>query len=165
MTMSKSAGTAGRNTEGTDRGNSGRGNSGRGNTRTGNADRRISDSENTRNLRTIGTLQERRAGDFLIHAGYHICMYNFRCRTGEIDIIATEGDTLVFVEVKYRSGNAAGSPFEAVTPRKQRTICRCADLYRIRYRIPPHRPCRFDVVGICGDDVRLIRKAFPYAAW
>ena len=114
------------------------------------------------NLRNLGTLQERRAGDFLLQKGYHICEYNFRCRQGEIDIVATEGDTLVFVEVKYRADLRHGSPFEAVNTRKQRIICQCADFYRVRYGISPDRSCRFDVVGICGEEIVLIRNAFAY---
>jgi len=117
---------------------------------------------NRRNLRALGTLMERRAGDFLIHEGYHICEYNFRCRMGEIDIVALDGDTLVFVEVKYRADKKHGSPFEAVNIRKQRVISRCADFYRVRYRVPANRPCRFDVVGISGGQITLIRNAFCY---
>ena len=118
-----------------------------------------------RNLRTEGSCREHQAGDFLLQKGYHICEYNFRTRQGEIDIVATEGETLVFVEVKYRKDNRCGTPFEAVDFRKQRKISRCADYYRMINRVPPDRPCRFDVVGICGDEIRLIRNAFAYAVW
>ena len=117
-----------------------------------------------RNLRHIGSMKEQMAGDFLIHAGYHICTYNFRCRLGEIDIVAREGDMLVFVEVKYRKSGRHGSPFEAVDLRKQRTICRCADFYRVRFGVSADQPCRFDVVGISGSEIRLIRNAFSYRA-
>ena len=66
------------------------------------------------NTRKIGTEYERKAGAYLEAKGYVIQEYNFRCRMGEIDIIARDGKCLVFCEVKYRSGPGSGHPAEAV---------------------------------------------------
>ena len=70
----------------------------------------------------MGTAYEKLAGAYLEQQGYEILEYNYRCRMGEIDIVARQGGYLVFVEVKYRADNAAGNPLEAVTSAKQRTI-------------------------------------------
>ncbi len=78
---------------------------------------------------------------------------------GEIDLIAREGDCLVFVEVKYRTGNRCGSPLEAVNVRKQITIRKVAQYYLLGIK-QPDCPVRFDVVGICGDRIEHIRNAF-----
>ena len=71
-----------------------------------------------------------------------------------------EGKELVFTEVKYRSDVSCGSPFEAVDFRKQEKIRRTALFYLCRYGYPENTPCRFDVVGILGDQVELIQDAF-----
>ena len=118
--------------------------------------------QDRRNLRRVGAGYEHIAGAFLEREGFRILEYNFRCRTGEIDIIAREGDILVFAEVKYRKTKKRGGPFEAVDGRKQYVICRCADYYRITHGVGENCPCRFDVVGILGEDIRLIRNAFDY---
>ncbi len=85
---------------------------------------------------------------------------NFYSRTGEIDLIAREDGYLVFVEVKYRSSWRFGSPEEAVTPAKQRSIVRTARFYLLRRGFPEGTPCRFDVLAIDGEELRLLRNAF-----
>ena len=77
----------------------------------------------------MGTAYEKLAGVYLEQQGYEILEYNYRCRIGEIDIVARQGGYLVFVEVKYRADNAAGNPLEAVTAAKQRTISKVASYY------------------------------------
>lgn len=123
------------------------------------------DAVNARNRRMEGSRYEHIAGEWMSRMGYRILEYNFRCRSGEIDIVAADGDTLVFTEVKYRTGQRAGSPLEAVGPGKQRTICRCADVYRLIHGIPADTDCRFDVVGISGGKLTLVRNAFPYQSY
>lgn len=91
--------------------------------------------------------------------GYTVVERNFRCRFGEIDIIARDGDALVFVEVRTRSHSSRGSALETVTPAKQRRIARVAGHY-LAVRRPSLSSCRFDVVGITGDHVELVRDAF-----
>lgn len=116
---------------------------------------------NTYNKRQIGAGYERQAGAYLKEQGYDIVEYNYRCRKGEIDIIAREGDYLVFCEVKYRRNEDSGDPSEAVDIRKQRRISRCAAYYLMEKRLP-ELPCRFDVVSILAGETILIRNAFDF---
>lgn len=102
------------------------------------------------------------AADYLEKRGFTVLCRNFRCRSGEIDLVARDGRTLVFVEVKYRRSGGTGLPEEAVSPRKMRTISRVADFYRVRFQVPENVPCRFDVIAIEGTSVRYYRDAFPY---
>ena len=81
------------------------------------------------NKRKTGQEQEAKAACFLKTQGYQILERNYRCKKGEIDLIAWEGQYLVFVEVKYRSTNESGLPEEAVDLRKQRQISRVAAWY------------------------------------
>ena len=79
------------------------------------------------NTRQTGNVYEQMAADYLEKQGMRILERNFRRgRNGEIDIIGRDGKYLVFVEVKYRSGDEKGNAAEAVTTAKQRTICRVA---------------------------------------
>ena len=82
--------------------------------------------------------------------GYAILARRYRTRYGEIDIIAEDGETVVFVEVKARSNSEFGTAAEALTPWKQRRLTTMATDYIVRHAITD-RPCRFDVVAI--DDV------------
>lgn len=102
------------------------------------------------------------AAGFLKREGYEILERNFRCRQGEIDLIAREGVYLVFVEVKYRRNGGRGAPEEAVDGRKQQRICRTAAYYMVKHQIYDTCPCRFDVVAVEGQRVRLYRDAFAY---
>src|SRR5438270_12692098 len=83
----------------------------------------------------------------LTRRGYAIVARRWRERGGEIDIIARDGATLVFVEVKAREGHAFGEAAEAVTFRKRRRLAQLALHYLARERLLD-RPCRFDVVAI-----------------
>jgi putative endonuclease len=95
--------------------------------------------------------------------GYRIEARNWRCPLGEIDIVARQRDTLVFVEVKTRSGGSAGRPEEAVDDRKRRRLVLLARAYLAR-RHGDAPPCRFDVVAVdLGRPfprVRHLRAAF-----
>ena len=100
--------------------------------------------------------------------GYAILARRFRTRHGEIDIVARDGDVLVFVEVKARSSRGFGGAVGAVTPRKRRQVMAMAQRYMARVGWAA-RPCRFDVVAVQADgreapDVTLIRNAFG-AGW
>lgn len=95
----------------------------------------------------FGQTGEELAAAFLRRKGYKILVRNYRQKCGEIDIIATDGGTLVFVEVKTRKNTAFGSPFEAVTEKKQRQIGRVAQDYLGRNDLF-NVPARFDVVSI-----------------
>lgn len=110
--------------------------------------------------RAIGARYERLAAEFLEGCGYEILERNFRSRAGEIDLIAREGSTLAFVEVKYRAGDGAGDPAEAVDAGKQERIRKTAGYYLYIRGIPENQPCRFDVVAVLGERFRLLRDAF-----
>lgn len=113
------------------------------------------------NQRIIGSAYEQQAGLYLSDHQYHILEYNYRCKLGEIDIIAKNGEWLVFCEVKYRSTDVKGHPLEAVNVRKQHRIYKCAMYYMMERGIDDV-PCRFDVVGILGDEVILVKDAYTY---
>ena len=87
---------------------------------------------------------------------------NFRCRSGELDLIMRDGEQLVFVEVRSRRHARYGTPAESVTRTKQQRLLRTAALYLQRQR--PDLPCRFDVVAILESggepQVEWIRDAF-----
>ena len=112
------------------------------------------------NKRQVGTQYESMAVQYLTEAGYHILERNFRCRTGEIDIIAKDGAYLVFVEVKYRASAACGSALEAVDYRKQQSILRVSQYYMVSHGYGTQTNCRFDVVAIQGTEITLIQNAF-----
>lgn len=114
------------------------------------------------NNRQTGAEYERKAGEYLAERGYEILKYNFRCRMGEIDIVARDGEYLVFCEVKYRARPGKGHPSEAVDRRKQQVISKCAAYYLMSER-RTDIPCRFDVVSVEGNEITLIKDAFEYA--
>jgi putative endonuclease len=96
---------------------------------------------------SLGLLGENVACDELRRRGYEILERRYRTRYGEIDIVAKDGETIVFVEVKARDGRDFGDGAEAVTPWKQRRISRMAQDFLLRRQIG-ERPCRFDVVAV-----------------
>jgi putative endonuclease len=110
----------------------------------------------------LGKEGEAIAVRFLKKNGYRIIQKNYRTPIGEIDIIARDGKTLVFVEVKARESIRYGLPFESVNSRKRKKIMNVATLYLKRFRDVP--PCRFDVVSINYEKGRpvfdLIKNAF-----
>ena len=97
--------------------------------------------------RFFGDRGEREAARFLRRRGYKILVRKFRTRFGEIDLIARDDETIVFVEVKTRSTNQAGHPTEAITPAKQRRLTQLALAFLKRYGLLERR-ARFDVVSI-----------------
>ncbi|MCZ6830403.1 MAG: YraN family protein [Gammaproteobacteria bacterium] len=95
-----------------------------------------------------GQYYEEHAVDYLLKAGLKLLERNFRCKAGEIDIICSQGQQLVFVEVRYRSNRNFGSAAASVDRNKQRKIIRAAQFY-LQSRPRFHdRPCRFDVLAI-----------------
>ena len=112
------------------------------------------------NKRKTGSSYEDLAAACLESKGMRILDRNFRSRHGEIDLIARDGEALVFVEVKGRKDDRCGDPAEAVTFSKQRVIRDTARVYLMRKRLPEETPCRFDVVSICGEKVRHLPDAF-----
>lgn len=112
------------------------------------------------NKRTVGKQFEQIANEYLKKQGYIILEQNFQCKTGEIDIIAKQNDYLVFVEVKYRTNTSLGLPEEAIDFRKMRKITRTSKYYMLINRISEYTPCRFDVVSIINNEIKLIQNAF-----
>jgi putative endonuclease len=113
---------------------------------------------------STGQLGETLACQFLSRQGYRIIRRNYRTKLGEIDIIAEEQGTLVFVEVKARRGHQCGHPFESVTSFKCRQISKAALLY-LAETGREGQSARFDVVAIsfAGEDtpvIELVKNAF-----
>lgn len=98
----------------------------------------------------LGEAAEKKAARFLEAKGYRILQRNFRWRHGEIDLVALDGDCVVFVEVKYRSGRAFGWPQEAVGGRKRARLQRGAMEYLWQRGLIDVVPIRFDVVAVGG---------------
>jgi putative endonuclease len=113
----------------------------------------------------LGAEGERTAKAFLEASGFRILRENFSTPVGEIDLIAREGDILVFVEVKARTSVEFGPPQSSITPAKQRQIAKAAALFLEREGLSD-APCRFDVVavtfgtGASYPEILLIRDAF-----
>ena len=122
------------------------------------------------NKRAVGSRYETMAAKHLEDRGYRILERNFRCRMGEVDLIAlfeqelaTEPEkTIVFVEVKYRRDSRSGQPWEAVGYKKRKTICRVADYYRLTHGGLHGYSFRFDIISILGDEITWFQNAFPY---
>jgi putative endonuclease len=105
--------------------------------------------------RDLGAFGERVAAAHLEAKGYRIRARNFRCREGEIDIVAEDGDCLVFVEVRTRRGDAFGTPAESVTAAKERRLLTVARAYLQEHiDVPPNQ--RIDVVGVELSRGRLL---------
>lgn len=100
-----------------------------------------------RGKRGYGELGEEYAHNLLKKSGYQVIQRNFRCKIGEIDIIAKDKGTLVFVEVKTRWSRKFGKPEEAVTPRKLNKIKRIGEYYLLTHPNLPKK-LRIDVVAI-----------------
>jgi putative endonuclease len=121
------------------------------------------DFEAQPHTRARGRSGEEAACDFLVAAGYRILERNVETDAGEIDVVAAEGDTLCFVEVKARADDEHGPAIGFVGPRKQRRLARCVALYLAAHDVRD-RPVRFDVVGLEREAgawrCELIRGAF-----
>jgi putative endonuclease len=96
----------------------------------------------------IGKIGEDLACAELQRCGYAILARRYRTRAGELDIIAQDGPTIVFVEVKARRSIEFGGPAAAVTAQKRRKVCAMATDYLGRRRVGADTPCRFDVVAV-----------------
>lgn len=115
-----------------------------------------------RNNRAVGSEYEKLAREYIENKGYNIIESNYRCKQGEVDIIAKDKNYLVFIEVKYRSNVKKGSPIDAVDIRKQMRISKVARYYMYEKKLPDSTPVRFDVIGILKTDITYIENAFTY---
>jgi putative endonuclease len=119
--------------------------------------------EPRRETKELGKKGEEKALRFLKKKGYRIIEQNYVCDLGEMDIIAKDKDTLVFIEVKTRTSMAFGPPQLAVTPFKQRQLSKVA-LHFLKEKKLEDVKARFDVVAILllpeKEEIELIRNAF-----
>jgi len=97
--------------------------------------------------RDLGCLGEEHACAYLLKNNYVILQRNYRCLIGEIDIIAQEGETVVFVEVKSQYSHVPIAPERKVNARKRKKLLALAGFYRLRH-LSPGTPCRIDVVTV-----------------
>lgn len=114
------------------------------------------------NRRETGEHYEEKALEYMKSEGFLLLQKNFRCRSGEIDLIGIHGNCLVFAEVKYRYSARSGYPEEAVDRRKQERICRTSDYYRLTHRQYERMQVRYDVVAVLAEEVRWHQNAFDY---
>ncbi|MEI7639139.1 MAG: YraN family protein [Syntrophus sp. (in: bacteria)] len=112
---------------------------------------------------STGKMGEEIAAEHLVGVGYEILERNFRCPLGEMDIVARDHETMVFVEVRSRRTDNYGSPLESVGFTKQKKISRVAEYYLNRHGLQQVK-ARFDVVAVklspSRPEVELIRDAF-----
>ena len=105
------------------------------------------------NRRQTGFAQEANAAQYLSQRGLLLIESNFSCRLGEIDLIMKDGDTLVFVEVRYRTRADFMDPVTSVDHRKQKKLLRSAATYLKYHGLTDRIPCRIDVLGIKQSNV------------
>ena len=107
----------------------------------------------------LGRLGEDAAASWYLEHGYEIVARNWRCRAGEIDLICRRSRVLVICEVKTRTTEQFGAPFEAVTPAKRRRLRRLATLYLLEAG-SGHALVRFDVAAVRDGRVEVVENAF-----
>lgn len=109
--------------------------------------------------KVVGDRNEGIAANALRAAGYAIVAQNYRCKAGELDVVARDGEVLVFVEVRSRSDHEHGHAAEMVNAPKRGRVTRIARHYLALER-PDFDECRFDVVAITGDEIEIIKDAW-----
>ncbi|MFQ9510675.1 MAG: YraN family protein [Lachnospiraceae bacterium] len=113
------------------------------------------------NKRMMGSCYERMAAAYLKeNYGYKILEMNYKCRFGEIDIIAMDGNFIVFIEVKYRTNLTKGHPLESIGARKQKKIYEVAKYYIVQHNEKVNRPCRFDAISFHGEEITYVKNIF-----
>lgn len=113
--------------------------------------------------RRLGFFGERKAARFLKKNGYKILRRNFKCKDGEIDIIAQKGEIIAFVEVKTRTCDYFGEPNEAVDLTRQRRYCNAADTFIYFNGIrPDDYVLRFDIIEVKNGILNHIENAFEW---
>ncbi len=106
-----------------------------------------------------GKAAEDKAASFLKSLGYEVLERNFRTKFGEIDIIAKDGNTLIFVEVRSKSYSSFGTPEETISKSKAKKIIRTAQFY-IQIKNPSFEDVRFDIISILHNNISHIKNAF-----
>jgi len=108
--------------------------------------------------RDVGFEKEKEVVKYLENLKYKILTTNFRTSFGEIDIIAKQNETVIFIEVKYRKSSHVGTPQEAVTSKKQQRIINSALVYIKQNNIK--KDIRFDIASVNDDKIEIISSAF-----
>ncbi|PCF97240.1 YraN family protein [Vreelandella nigrificans] len=111
-------------------------------------------TNNARTARHRGAAIEQLAAQWLQQQGLRLVTSNHHVKGGELDLVMTDQDILVFVEVKHRTTTRYGHPLETVTAQKQYRLIRAAKLYIARHAISS--PCRFDILAITGTPPSLV---------
>jgi putative endonuclease len=122
---------------------------------------RFSNEDKRTDKRIKGDEKERLAEAYLAARGFMLIERNFLCKSGEIDLIMKDQDYWVFIEVRYRENQEFGGALASITAGKQKKLRRAAEYYLLQHfgNTPP--PCRFDVVGIEGqDEIMWVKNAF-----
>lgn len=115
--------------------------------------------------RIDGQDAERRALEHLRTQGLTLVTQNWSCRRGELDLVMLDGDTVVFVEVRYRKHSAWGGAMESIDARKRQKIILAAQTFLQNQKRLANRPCRFDVIalsttGHLSSGLEWIKSAF-----
>jgi len=119
----------------------------------------LQDSQKNFHKKLLGRIGEKSAVKFLKKLKYKILETNYTNHVGEIDIIAKDNETIVFIEVKTRSSTAFGMPSEAVNYEKQRKYFMIASYYLEKFNYTDNE-CRFDVIEVLDGDINHIKGAF-----
>ena len=104
----------------------------------------------TRQRQRVGVAGESAARRYLQKGGYRVVKANYRCLYGEIDLIVTCGELLVFVEVRTRTSGSFGTPAQSITAEKLDRLQKVA-LYYMQQRFGQEVPCRFDLIAVQMD--------------
>lgn len=106
-----------------------------------------------------GEKSEQLACDYLLKQGLQLIDKNYRCQHGELDLILSDNQTLIIVEVRFRQSNAFGGALESITRKKQSRIIASTQYYLLKNKI--NRPIRFDVIAMSNDkQINWIQNAF-----
>lgn len=114
------------------------------------------------NKRKLGAKVEQLVREYLATHGFTIFEMNYRCKQGEVDIIAKDDIYYVFIEVKYRNNTRYGTPQEAVGYAKQKRISKAAQYYLYSHNLNDFTPVRFDVAAVLENKITYYKNAFDF---
>ncbi len=114
------------------------------------------------NNRQLGAKVEQAVKGYLSKNGMQILEMNYRCKSGEIDIIAKDKEYYVFIEVKYRNSTKYGMPEEAVGVSKQKRISNAARYYLYSHNLGDDTSVRFDVAAVLEHKITYYKNAFEF---
>ncbi len=114
------------------------------------------------NKRKQGNYWETYATNYLIKKGYKVLFQNWTCRWGEIDIIAQKSQKLIFIEVKYKSSEKFGTPFEAITFRKMQNQLKAIKIFLSQQNLQKTKepPWQLDIIGVTKKDQKINLQHF-----